>query len=99
VKALQIYFKVPVEVRKEDGRFVASCFLVDSLHEGPNKHETLAALTDTVQAFMTRCCNDRALDDVLHQHDLRLPDPGDELVTGHYIDVSIQLKTPALHHK
>jgi hypothetical protein len=97
VKALQIYFKVPVEVRREDGRFVASCFLLDTLHEGPNKHETLVALTDAVQAFMTARCNDRAVDDMLHQHDLRLPEAGDELVTGHYIDVAIQLKIPALN--
>jgi hypothetical protein len=98
VKALQIYFKVPVEVRREEGRFVASCFLLDTLHEGPNKHGALAALTDAVQAYMSACCDARALDEVLQQHDLRLPAAEDELVTGHYIDVSVQLKIPALNH-
>ena len=97
MKALQIYFKVPVEVRREDGRFVASCFLLDTRHEGPNKHETLVALTDAVQTFMTERCNARAVDDMLHQHDLHVPDEGEELVTGHYIDVAVNLKIPALN--
>jgi hypothetical protein len=96
VKALQIYFKVPVEIRKENGSFVASCFLLDSQHAASNKHEALVALTDAVQAFMTTCCDRRAIDDVLREHDLRRPDAGEELVTGHYVDVSIQLKIPAL---
>lgn len=99
MKALQIYFKVPVEVRKDGGRFVASCFLLDTLHEGPNKQEALAALTDAVQAYMTACCKNRAVDAVIHKHDLRLPDAGDELVTGHYIDIAIALKIPALNNK
>ena len=99
MKALQIYFKVPVEVRKEGGRFVASCFLLDTRHEGTNKQETLAALTDAVQAFMTTRCKDRTVDAVLRQHDLRLPEPADELVTGHYIDIAIALKIPALNNK
>ena len=96
VKALQIYFKVPVEVRREDGRFIASCFLLDSTQEGPSKHETLAALTDAVQQYMTACCNDRTIDDLLHRHNLHLPGDNEELVTGHYIDVAIQLKIPGL---
>jgi hypothetical protein len=41
VKAMQVFFKVPVEISEEGGRFVVSCFLLDGQHEGPNKHETL----------------------------------------------------------
>jgi hypothetical protein len=95
VKAMQMFFKVPVEIRKVDGGFVASCFLVDAPQEGPNKHETLVALTNVVQEYVTSCCGDRAIDAMLHRHDLRLPEAGDELKTGHYIDVSILLKIPA----
>ena len=96
MKALQIYFKVPVDVRKDEGGFVASCFLLESQHAAPNKHEALVALTDAVQTFMTSCCDRRVVDDVLRQHDLRLSDAGEAVVTGHYIDVAIQLKIPAL---
>lgn len=95
VKAMQMFFKVPVEIRQVGERFVASCFLLDAHHEGPNKHETLVALTNAVQAFMTSCCDDRAIDAMIRRHDLRVPEIGDELTTGHYIDVSILLKAPA----
>lgn len=90
-----MFFKLPVEIRQEDGRFVASCFLLDTPQEGPNKHETLAALTNAVQSYMTSCCGDRAIDAVLHRHDICLPDAGEELKTGHYIDVEVLLKIPA----
>jgi len=92
MEAMQMFFKVPVDIRQEDGRFVASCFLLDTEHEGPNKHETLESLTIAVQSYMTSCCAERSIDAVLHRYDLRLPEPGDELVTGHYIDVSVLLK-------
>ena len=95
MKAMQMFFKVPVEIRQQDGRFIASCFLLDTHHEGANKHETLVALTNALQAFMTSCCGDRAIDAVLHRHDLRLPNVEDELRTGRYVDVSILLKIPA----
>ena len=39
----------------------------------------------------------RTVDEVLHQHDLSLPHPDEELVTGRYIDVSVMLKIPALN--
>lgn len=94
--AMQVYFKVPVQIREEGGRFFASCFLVDVHCEGPTKFEALEDLTKVVQSFVTSCAKDRALDAVLHRHDLRLPDARDELATGRYIDVSIQLKIPAL---
>jgi hypothetical protein len=97
VKALQIYFKVPVEIRKKNGRYVASCFLLDIVQEGANKQETLAALTDAVQLFVTACCGSRELDEMLRRHDLRLPEVGDEMVTGHYIDVAVALKIPKLN--
>lgn len=95
MKAMQVYFKVPVEVREENGRFIASCFLLESTHEGPNKHEALEALTNAVQTFMTACCGERTMDAVLHRHDLRLPDDGDEIHTGRFVDASILLKLPA----
>ena len=98
VKAMQVFFKVPVEVRQERGRYVASCFLLDSHQEGPNKHEALVALTNAVQSFMTSCCSDRSIDAVLHRHNLRLPNAGDELMTGHYIDVAVLLTIPFAGH-
>lgn len=92
---MQVFFKVPVQIREENGRYIASCFLVDTHCEGPTKHEALETLTEAVHSFMTSCARDRTLDAMLRRHDLRLPDEGDELATGRYIDVSIQLKLPA----
>lgn len=92
---MQVYFKVPVEIKEKDGRYIASCFLVDTHSEGPTKHEALDALTEAVHTFMTTSARKRELDSILHRHDLRLPDQGEELATGRYIDVSIQLKIPA----
>jgi hypothetical protein len=97
LKALQVYFKVPVEVRGENGAFVASCFLLSTTCSGPTKHEALDALTAAVQGFLSAQCAGRTLDEVLRRHDLRLPHPDEELVTGRYIDVSVMLKIPALN--
>jgi hypothetical protein len=94
VRALQIFFKVPVEVWQEDDCYFSSCFLLDTVHTGPNKHESLMALTDAVQGFMTICCNNRAVDDVMRQHGLCEPSADDEMATGNYIDISIRLKIP-----
>lgn len=93
---MQVFFKVPVQIRQESGRYIASCFLVDNLCEGSNKHEVLEDLTVAVQSFMTTCAQERAIDALLHRHDLRLPEKGEELATGRYIDIAIQLKVPAL---
>lgn len=92
--AMQVYFKVPVQIGEENGRYLASCFLVDTPSEGATKHEALETLTKAVHSLMTSCARDRALDAMFHRHDLRLPEQGDELATGRYIDVSIQLKIP-----
>jgi hypothetical protein len=50
-----------------------------------------------VQAFLAQQCAGRTLDDVLRRHNLHLPHPDEELVTGRYIDVSVLLKIPALN--
>ena len=92
---MQVYFKVPVQIGEENGRYLASCFLVDTPSEGPTKHDALESLTTAVHSLMISSARDRALDAILHRHDLRIPDQGDELATGRYIDVSIQLKIPA----
>lgn len=97
MKALQVYFKVPVEVRDENGSFVASCFLLSTTCAGATKHEALDLLTAAVQDFLAAQCAGRTVDEVLHQHDLSLPHPDEELVTGRYIDVSVMLKIPALN--
>ena len=96
---MDMYFKVPVQIGQKDGRYIAKCFLVDLPSEGPTKHEALEALTEAVQSLVTSCAKDRSLDAMLHRHDLRLPDQGDELATGRYIDVSIRLKIPAQSEK
>jgi hypothetical protein len=97
VKALQIYFKVPVEVRRDEGGFVASCFLLDDRFKGATKHDALMALTADVQELMTARCSARMLDALLRQYDLHVPDPNEELVSGHYIDVAVQLKIPGMN--
>jgi hypothetical protein len=97
LKALQVYFKVPADVQGEEGRFVASCFLLTATCTGATKHEALSALTEAVQAFLAQQCAGRTLDDVLRRHNLHLPHPDEELVTGRYIDVSVLLKIPALN--
>ena len=90
--AMQVYFKVPVQIRQENGRYFAECFLFDKHYDEPTKFEALASLTGAVQAFMTSCVRERGLDALFHRHDLRLPEINDELTTGSYIDVAIQLK-------
>ena len=50
MKALQVYFKVPADVQGEEGRFVASCFLLTATCTGATKHEALSALTEAVRA-------------------------------------------------
>lgn len=97
MKAMHIVFKVPVDIEQIDGRFIASCFLLDTRHEGLTKHETLVALTGAVQSLLTSSCADRAIDAMLRRHDIRLPDAGDELETGHYIDVTVRLKITTPH--
>lgn len=97
MKALQVYFKIPADVRGEQGCFVASCFLLKATCTGATKHEALDALTAAVQAFLAQQCAGRTLDDVLRQHDLRLPHPDEELVSGRYIDVAVLLTIPALN--
>ncbi len=97
MKALHVYFKVPVEVRDENGRFVASCFLLPATCDGETKFEAISALTEVVRIFLTAQCTGRTLDDVLHRHDLQLPHPHEELVTGRYIDIAVQLKIPGLN--
>ena len=67
MKALQVYFKVPADVQGEEGRFVASCFLLTTPCGGATKHEALSALTEAVQAFLAQQCAGRTLDDVLRQ--------------------------------
>ena len=94
VSAVYMYLKVPVRVRPENGRFVSSCFLLDQPQEGPTKHAALEALTNAVQSFMTSCYRDRRIDSLLHEHDLRLLNVGDEITSGRYIDVSVMLRAP-----
>ena len=94
VSAVYMYLKVPVHVRPENGRFISSCFLLDQPQEGPTKHAALEALTHAAQSFMTSCCKDRRVDALLHEHDLRVLNAGEEITSGRYIDVSVMLRAP-----
>lgn len=90
-KAVQIFVKVPVEIRNEDGRIVTSCFLLDTAQEGSNKPAALDALTDAVRSFLISCFDNGSVDRMLHDHDLCAHDVRSSIIDGHYIEVSLTL--------
>ncbi len=93
-KAIRVSVKVPVEVRQENGRFIATCFLLSSSHDAPSKHGALENLAGAVQALMFSRFKDRDIDRLLQDHDLRAHLASNGIAGGSYIDVSVTLKAP-----
>lgn len=92
VAAVNVYMKLPTMVRVENGRYVASCFLLDQSYEGATKHDALDALTKAAQAYITLCYQERRLDALLQAHDLQVQSAGEDVTSGRYIDVAVILK-------
>ena len=90
-KAVHISVKLPVEIRNEEGRIVASCFLLDTSQEGSNKHDALDALTDAVRSFLISCFGIGSIDRMLHDHELCPQDVRGGVMDGRYIEVSLTL--------
>ena len=93
-KALRVSFRVPVEVRQENGRYIATCFLLDVQREAPSKHEALEGMVKAVQLHLYSRFKDRTIDSLLRDHDLEAqPAPGG-IEGSSYVDVSVMLKAP-----
>lgn len=91
-KAICVSVKVPVEVHRENGRFIATCFLLTSSHDAPSKHEALKNIASAVQELMFSRFRDRDIDRLLQDHDLRAQLASNGIAGGSYIDVAVTLK-------
>jgi hypothetical protein len=91
-KVLEVNFKVPAQVRHENGRFVATCFLVETRHDAPTKDEALARLSAAVRLRMGEVIDARAFDGLLARHELRSHGSNEAFEAGPYIEVAVALK-------
>jgi hypothetical protein len=94
-KAIRVSFRVPVKVRQENDRFIATCFLLESLQEAGNKHDAIENMAIAVQLKMFSRFNNRAVDAFLRDHEFDAQNERSEIEGGPYIDVSIMLKAGA----
>ncbi|MGC2519401.1 MAG: hypothetical protein WA373_09895 [Burkholderiales bacterium] len=94
-KEIRVSFRVPVEVRQENGRFIATCFLLDSRQEATSKHDAIENMANAIQLQMFSRFRDRAIDTFLHDHGLDAHDESSGIEGGPYVDVSIMLKADA----
>jgi len=94
-KTIRVSLRVPVDVREENGRYVASCFLLDSHQEATSKHDAIENMANAVQSHMSSRFNDRAIDALLRDHALDAQHGRSEVEGGPYIDISIMLKAGA----
>jgi hypothetical protein len=91
-KVLEMNFKVPAQVRHEDGRFFATCFLVETRHDAPSKSEALAKLSAAVRLRMGELIDARTFDRMLAHHALRAHGSNETFEAGPYIEVAVALK-------
>jgi hypothetical protein len=94
-KAIRVSFRVPVEVRQENGRFITTCFLLESRHEAASKHDAIENMAIAVQLHMYSRFNNRRFDALLRDHALDAQNERSEIEGGPYVDVSIMLKAGA----
>ena len=94
-KAIRVSFRVPVEVRQEDGRFIVTCFLLESRQEATSKHDAIENMAIAVQLKMFSRFNNRAIDALLRDHELDARHDSSGIEGGPYVDVSIMLKAGA----
>lgn len=92
--AVQVSLRLPVEVRQENERFIATCFLLDLYQEAPSKHDVLQRLTNAVQSQLYLHFKDRVFDSLLDVHGLKAQQELGGIEAGPYIDVSVILNTP-----
>ena len=89
---LEVNFKVPARVRQENGRFIATCFLVDSPFDAPSKDEALARLSAAVRLCMAEVIDARTFDEMLARHELRAHGRNETFEAGPYIEVAVALR-------
>jgi hypothetical protein len=94
-KAIRVSFRVPVEVREENGRFIVTCFLLESPQEAASKHAAIDNMANAVQLQMFSRFNDRAVDAFLRDHEFDAQHESGGIEGRPYIDVSIMLKAGA----
>jgi hypothetical protein len=90
-KGLRVSFRAPVEVSKRDGKFVASCYLLDAPHEAPSKDAAIQRVAGAIQSLMYLRLRNRSLDTFLWEHELRAQQAFDGISAGPYVDVSVTL--------
>ena len=92
-KAIRVSLRVPVEIRQENSRFIATCFLLDFPQEAPSKHGVIERIANAVQMYLLSRFNDRTIDTFLDYHDLDVQQVSSGIVEyGPYIDVSVMLE-------
>jgi hypothetical protein len=91
-KGLRVSFRVPVEVRGEDGKFVATCYLLDAPREAPSKDAVIRHVADAVRSLLYLRLRDRTLDAFLREHDLSVHEAVEGIQPGSYIDVTVSLR-------
>ena len=94
-KAMRVSFRVPVEVRQENGHFIATCFLLESRQVAASKHDAIENMAIAVQLKMFARFNNRAVDAFLRDHEFDAQHESSGIEGGPYIDVSIMLKAGA----
>lgn len=87
---------MPVEVRSEDGKFVATCYLLDAPRQAPSKDAVIRQVADAVRSLLYLHFKDRTFDAFLREHDLSPQEAAAGIQPGSYIDVTVSLRAAEL---
>lgn len=90
--SVEFKFRLPIELKREERWFIASCPVLDVHSQGATEEEAKRNITDTLQLFIESCYERGTLEAVLKEsgftptHDnVQLPN------NGQIIDVSVPL--------